>query len=206
MKKAKYTEQFLSDLTFKETQELLKTDEDFKVFFTEYLEKKFPKLEENISNFSDNIKNFLNVVSESIKIFNSKLAELGNQLYEAFKPNLEIIDLNKSLYKKGWVLSPYLLNEKNQKDFNIKFLSEINDSKKLDKHYQDFLTRKNFYHLEKMVISWNSNKFFRRRNKSLIDSVNILRLAVLNKQKKINVNNFILPFLIAQIDGIVYDF
>ncbi|MBS1494326.1 MAG: hypothetical protein JST55_12485 [Bacteroidetes bacterium] len=206
MKNTKYTKEFLSDLTLRETQKLLKTDEDFKVFFAEYLEKEFPNLEENINNFAKIVKHAVEIVSESIRTFNSKLTELGSELYEAFKPNLEIIDLNKSLYKKGWVLSPYLLNEKNQKYFSIKFLSEIDNTKKLDRHYQDFLTKKSFYHLEKMVISWNSNKFFKRRSKSLIDSVNILRLVISNKQEKINISNFVLPFLIAQIDGIVYDF
>ena len=152
-----------------------------------------------IRESQDQLKNILYPIYELNKKVQEFLISLG--------PTLESQRINRYLYNKGWIVSPFL-NSKSE--FMILYsINALNLShKEITKIIELGFSNNNYYNLREMVDLWNKNPIFVKRQ-SILNDVLSLIILLRNKQrniKGINISRVIIPLLIAQIDGILHDY
>lgn len=136
-----------------------------------------------------------------------------NQFGDVFRgihENLEKIkvtaeEADEILKKYKWLISPSLPFKFASviiKINNDTTISKRSKYHQINKTFVTYLSRDNYTNLKDIVDSWEDNPLFNRRRKIFHDSVALLKAP----PRRVNTNNFILPTLIAQIDGILSDY
>lgn len=110
------------------------------------------------------------------------------------------------LQKYKWFISPSIPTELDSKIVNA-LTSNRNVNSTLNSVFVDYFKENNWEHLKEMIESWKDcelyDTMFKKRMKIIRDCVEIIRSKEL---KTVNSASIVIPVLIAQIDGIIYDY
>jgi hypothetical protein len=159
-----------------------------------------------VQSTSDFIKNALKPkiefwekwIDQNEKIF-EKLSEPWKRFYDQYEiSEKEAVTILK---KYKWFVTPSM---------PIAFIFEVvkigskkgNHRGEINRLFTSFFCSNDYEELEFFVKGWESNSIFKPRMKIFRDCINGLKAT----GKKTNPSNFILPTLIAQIDGILQEF
>lgn len=156
------------------------------------------KQKEQAEEMNKNFKLMAEPMEKVLKIFSAIQLE-----HEKFFR--KIIDTKKKefLLQNGWMLSPYLFGKDIQKQLNdTSILKKKN--REINAIYKNFFCNNDYQELETMACGWRRNKYFKPRQKIFLDCVEILKVS--KTRKTINPSTIILPVLIAQIDGITFEY
>lgn len=134
---------------------------------------------------------------------NKKIFDSYAKFWHAFQKQYRIAEQEaiQILSKYKWFITPSLpLN------FVFKAVKiggrRGNQRKAINRLFVDYFSSENFKNLENLVDGWGTNKIFKPRMKIFMDCVFAMR----NAKDKCNPSNFVLPTLIAQIEGIQIEF
>lgn len=198
----KYSKEYIGNLTLSQCDKLAKKDKEFEKAYIEYMAESFKPL----VNLFNNLKKTFDQLEKNIPIIFKGLAQFVQKVNESGSLIEIILSGPKQLFQVGWILSPYLFKNSKINYLQIYRSNKIKTIKSIDKIFINFFFSDNFFHLKYMINSWKTNTFFQRRMKLLSDSIKLIE----NKKNKnldsVNVASFIIPLLIAQIDGIINDF
>lgn len=135
-----------------------------------------------------------------------KVSKIFSAIQSEHEKNFgKIIDAKREefLLQNGWMLSPYLFGKDIQKQLNSTAILK-KKNREINAIYKNFFCNSNYQELETMVCDWKRNKYFKPRQKIFLDCVEILKVS--KTRKRINPSTIILPVLIAQIDGITFEY
>lgn len=193
---AEYTDEFMEQLTLGEMQKLFKNDPNFYNVFAEYHNKKSPGTPNFLELFATIVMSFGIVLTKGKKTYG-----FSDEAIQAAKT----LDIERSLLRSGWLVSPYLLNNINDNFFVNHPISLFSNSQSINSIMCQIFYDDKLFHLSKMVKTWEMNPLFSKRMNLFNDSVELYKFC-LNKESKLAVYNFLIPFLISQIDGIKNDY
>ena len=134
---------------------------------------------------------------------NKKLFDSYAKFWHAFQKQYRIAEQEaiQILSKYKWFITPSL-----PLDFVFKAVKigrrRGNQRKAINRLFVDYFSSENFKNLENLVDGWETNKIFKPRMKVFRDCVFAMR----NAKDECNPSNFVLPTVIAQIDGIRVEF
>jgi hypothetical protein len=134
---------------------------------------------------------------------NKKLFDSYAKFWHAFQKQYRIAEQEaiQILSKYKWFITPSL-----PLDFVFEAVKigrgRGNQRKAINRLFVDYFSSENFKNLEKLVDGWETNKIFKPRMKVFRDCVFAMR----NAKDECNPSNFVLPTVIAQIDGIRIEF
>jgi hypothetical protein len=139
-----------------------------------------------------------NWAKENQSIFNS-----FRDYWKTFQEQYKITEKEaiKILREYKWFVTPSMPTV---------FVSEVvkigkkrdNRSGEINKLFIDYFCSDDYRELESLVNGWNSNDIFKPRMKIIKDCIRGIR----NARRGCNPSNFVLPPLIAQIDGVLQDY
>nr|QNO56438.1 hypothetical protein OHJJKADD_00010 [Methanosarcinales archaeon ANME-1 ERB7] len=162
-----------------------------------------------IKQYQLNARNLAEVLTPQINNLqkwveqNKKIFDSYTKFWQAFKKRYRIAEQEaiRILRKYKWFITPSL-----PLDFVFDAVKigkgRGNQRKAINRLFADYFSSDNFKNLENLVDGWETNKIFKLRMKVFRDCV----FAVRNAKDKCNPSNFVLPTLIAQIDGIRIEF
>lgn len=142
--------------------------------------------------------------------FWQKWADQNQRIFERFSDHWKLFydkykiseqQAIKILRKYKWLVTPSM---------PIAFVFEVvkigrkngNHRGEINRLFVEYFRSNNYEELDALVNNWHSNDIFKPRMKIFMDCVNGLKTA----GKKTNPSNFVLPTLIAQIDGIQQEY
>jgi len=191
-----YTDEFWDKLTLGEMQRFHKSDPEFYNSFAEYHRRKSPGTPNFLELFATLVMSFGIVASKGKSTFG-----FSEEAIDAAK----ILDLERSLLRAGWLVSPYLLKNTNNNNFIHKPISLLNEPHLTNELMCKIFYSDNMFHLGRMIKTWEKNPLFMKRMKLMMDSFELCKLCI-KKSSKVTISSFLIPVLIAQIDGIKNDF
>jgi hypothetical protein len=160
--------------------------------------KQYQLIARNLEVLTPQINNLQKWVEQNKKIFDSY-----SKFWLAFQKQYIIAEQEaiRILRKYKWFITPSL-----PLDFVFDAVKigkgRDNQRKAVNRLFADYFSSDNFKNLENLVDGWETNKIFKPRMKVFKDCVFAMR----NAKDKCNPSNFVLPTLIAQIDGIRIEF
>ena len=162
-----------------------------------------------IKQYQLNARNLAEVLAPQINNLqkwveqNKKIFDSYTKFWHAFKKRYRIAEQEaiRILSKYKWFITPSL-----PLDFVFDAVKigkgRGNQRKAINRLFVDYFSSDNFKNLENLVDGWETNKIFKPRMKVFKDCVFAMR----NAKDKCNPSNFVIPTLIAQIDGIQREF
>jgi hypothetical protein len=160
--------------------------------------KQYQLIARNLEVLTHQINNLQKWVEKNSVIFDSY-----TKFWQAFQKRYRIAEQEaiQILSKYKWFITPSL-----PLDFVFDAVKigkgRGNQRKAINRLFADYFSSDNFKHLENLVDGWETNKIFKPRMKVFRDCV----FGVRNAKDECNPSNFLLPTLIAQIDGIRIEF
>ncbi len=168
---------------------------------------------ESMSPLMEQIKSTVQVIDKILKPQieawqkwageNQRIFDGFREYWKDFQKQYKITEQEaiRILRKYKWFVSPSL---------PIAFVMEVvkigkkrgNRRGEINKLFIDYFCSDNYKELEKLANGWSSNDIFKPRMKIIKDCVRGLK----NTSRGCNPSNFVLPALIAQIDGILQDY
>lgn len=164
----------------------------------------------NIMSLSTYIEKYSLPIIQPFIQFQFNWINQFRNIFDGIQESLEKIrvtaeEADEILKKYKWLISPSL-----PLDFTSRVIKINNDitipktSKyhQINKEFVAYLSGDNYTNLQDIINSWDKNQLFKPRMKIFRDSLELLK----KSQKRVNTNNFIIPTLIAQIDGIISEY
>jgi len=137
----------------------------------------------------------------------SKLNEYAEKMKNCGVPEKHIrsthLAVDKLALDYGWVSEWEHLTPREMDDL-LDIWSKTNDSKNeqeelISKYFIEFYSNSDFYWLDELVESWESNPILKRRLPIIRDCI----FALKNASSQFNPSNLVIPVLISQIDGVI---
>lgn len=162
-----------------------------------------------IKQYQLNARNLAEVLTPQINNLqkwveqNKKIFDSYTKFWHAFQKRYRIAEQEaiRILKKYKWFITPSL-----PLDFVFEAVKigrgKGNQRKAINRLFVDYFSSDNFKHLENLLDGCETNKIFKPRMKIFKDCVFAMR----NAKDKCNPSNFVIPTLIAQIDGILREF
>ena len=118
------------------------------------------------------------------------------------KYQIPSLDAQKCLKKYNWFISPNMDIPIVYEIMEVCNSSSEHKQKEINHIFINYFLENDYGKLDRMVEKWSANPLFKRRIKIIKDCVNIMKVS----GNDINYSNFVVPTLIAQIDGIQNEF
>ncbi len=158
----------------------------------------FESLYNSFSPALQSLRNF----EQTFQSFYKNNSATWNTLANIVK-NAEEYHTLEALLEHGWVISPYLLDDgflKQQMSSTVLNMK----NKEVNEKFINYFLKDNWKVVEGMLANWESNLIFKKRIKIFKDTLQLLRAYRSTRINKsgVNICLFIVPTLIAQIEGI----
>lgn len=144
---------------------------------------------------------------QALKTWNTFLQQNMEQwnVWLSALPTDEDIKLYK-LYKHGWVITPTLIQKGILKDATAADMAKSTNAQ-INSMFLLCFQKDNWKLLQDMIEAWKGNPYFTKRMKIFSDALSLLQIHRPNARSnpRLNVSLFIVPTLIAQIEGITAD-